>query len=1855
MLCSFVSHYLTLMLDWKMKTRYTFYCLFFLALIHSCSKKSAAEFNSNFSAFKPYITNFSGGLISAQSDVRVVLAFSNEEWKKDQVLDRDLFSISPSVEGKVVALSTSTIAFVPSQKLTSDTEYQVTLHLSKLIKTPKELEDFNFTVKTIKQDFVVSTADVQSYSPAFQYLNASLKTADQMDFETASKLISAEQNGKKLNLKFDKTSGSATEFKFIIDSLQRFDQDTNVKISYNGKPFEINQKGIINYIIQTKGEFSVIDATVSHASGETLLLNFSGPLLKDQDFDGLVAIEGAKNLKYVVQGNLLKVFFETAVKGELLIEVFQGIENEYGNKMTESFREVVVFNQLKPNIRFLKNGTILPSSTNLKLNFETVNLKAVDVKVYKIYTNTILQFLQENELNGARNLKKVGQPVAKKTINLKQNNLFDTSKWNSYALDLSTLITVDPGAMYRVEISFQRSYSLYNCSNSEKISDEDEVEEINEKDVNYSSSGDYYYDDYYNDYYDYDWRQSQDPCSESYFYSAVIGTNILASDLGVIAKRGENKSYFFAVNNIVNTNPVSGATIDLYNFQQQKLTTLTTNSDGIADTQLDTYAYFAIVKRDQNTTYVKLDDGTSLSVSNFDVSGEVLQKGLKGYIYGERGVWRPGDAIYLSFILDDIANPLPSNHPIQLRISDPRGKVAYQTVSKTNKLNHYLFKFSTNEESPTGNWEARISVGGAKFFKSLKVETIKPNRLKIKNSFQKEVLFFRGNNTNNLQVNWLHGAAAKNLKVDVQAKFSQQATLFKNYLKYDFDDEVRKFNTEETNLFSGKLNENGKATISIQPKLTAQASGFLKAAFITKVYEEGGDVSTDVFSTTYSPYETYVGIKAPELNKYGMLETRKNNRFEVQTVNENGTPKSVNNLDVRVYKVEWRWWWDASDDNLSSFSSSDATTSYKSFTISTNAAGKGSFEFDVPDNDWGRYLVRVSNGTSGHATAQTVLIDWPMWSGKMKDGNASSANMLVFATDKKKYNVGEKAMVSFPSSAGGRALISIENGTKVLKTIWVDTKKGETKAEIPLTNDMAPNVYFNVTLLQPHSTTKNDSPIRMYGITAIEVLDPKSILEPVIKMPNVLKPEQKFTVNVSEKMGQAMTYTIAVVDEGLLDLTRFKTPNAWDRFYARAALGVKTWDVYDNIIGAYGGKVNQIFAIGGDQSLIGSSAKKANRFKPVVLYYGPFALEKGQAKTHTLELPKYIGSVRTMVVAASTSKSAYGAAEKTTPVRSPLMVLASLPRKISPGERVRLPITIFAMEAKIKNATVTLNTSKGLKIIGSATQNIAFSSPDEKMAYFDIEVGETTGIAKVNVVVSSGMEKASYSVEIDIINPNPVTNAYQDYVIEPNSAAKIDWKTFGVSGSNLAKLEISSMPTIDINRRLQFLIQYPHGCLEQTISGVFPQLYLADIVEMTSVQKSNIQKNVTVGIAKIANLQTSNGGFMYWPGARTTDDWSSSYAGHFLIEAEKKGYVLPINVKSKWLSYQKSEARKWRFQPQYGNDLAQAYRLYTLALAGSADLASMNRLRETVNISNEAKLRLAAAYVLSGQKAAGKTLLAKSSISETATKYSNYYYGSESRNRAMALETLLLLGEKQKAFRLAETLAKQLSSDQWMSTQTTAFSLYAMSQFAKSNGESGISVQVDGMPLKETISTIKAIISRNLNVKTGGNTLTIKNTKNNTIYVRLLNTGILPVGEEKTIQSDVSAFISYTNRKGTTISVKKIKQGTEFIATIIIRNLRNERVEHIALTQIIPSGFEIVNTRYTDYGSSTDNRADYIDLRDDRANYYFGLKASESKTFTLLLNASYLGNYYMPGLQCEAMYDATFITRTKGYWVQVLP
>ncbi len=287
--------------------------IFVLIVAFSCSK-SAKDFNSDFSLFKTYILNFSSGLVSANSDIRVVLAFDKKEWTANEVLDEDLFTINPSVDGKVVALSNNTIAFVPDEKLEQNKEYQITLHLSELTKVPDKLEDFNFTIKTIKQDFSVTTNDLQSYNKEYQYLNGVITSSDDLDFETAKKIITATQLDANLKIKFDKELSTKKEFKFVIDSIKRQVEDSKIKISWDGNPFDIEQKGEMEFEIPGKNNFKIVSAEVEKDNNQVLVLNFSDPLNRDQDFSGLVQIESAANLRFATAGNLLKVFLDQPLK-----------------------------------------------------------------------------------------------------------------------------------------------------------------------------------------------------------------------------------------------------------------------------------------------------------------------------------------------------------------------------------------------------------------------------------------------------------------------------------------------------------------------------------------------------------------------------------------------------------------------------------------------------------------------------------------------------------------------------------------------------------------------------------------------------------------------------------------------------------------------------------------------------------------------------------------------------------------------------------------------------------------------------------------------------------------------------------------------------------------------------------------------------------------------------------------------------------------------------------------------------------------------------------------------------------------------------------------------------------------------------------------------------------------------------------------------------------------------------------------------------------------------------------------------------------------------------------------------------
>ncbi len=346
--------------------------------------------------------------------------------------------------------------------------------------------------------------------------------------------------------------------------------------------------------------------------------------------------------------------------------------------------------------------------------------------------------------------------------------------------------------------------------------------------------------------------------------------------------------------------------------------------------------------------------------------------------------------------------------------------------------------------------------------------------------------------------------------------------------------------------------------------------------------------------------------------------------------------------------------------------------------------GSARWEFEVKYPEWGRYLVRACDLDGGHCTGRVFYIDWPSWAGAARDQSGPAANILMLSSDKQEYRVGETAVVRLPEAAQGRALLTLESGSAILEQRWIEAKAGSNKISIPITAGMAPGIYAAVTMVQPHANKNNDRPIRLYGVIPLKVTDPQTHLTPVVTTAAEWAPQSKASVTVSEQSGRAMDYTLAVVDEGLLGLTGFRTPNLHTEFYKREALGVSTWDLFDEVAGAYGGQLDRLLALGGSDATDATKPDEGkSRFPPVVRFFGPFSLKAGEKRVHTVQLPQYVGAVRVMVVAGD--GSAYGSADKSVFVRQALMILPTLPRVIGPDEQFSLPVSVFTSEASIKS------------------------------------------------------------------------------------------------------------------------------------------------------------------------------------------------------------------------------------------------------------------------------------------------------------------------------------------------------------------------------------------------------------------------------------------------------------------------------------------------------------------------------------------------------------------------------------------
>ena len=1835
--------------------------------------------------YAPYVNAYTGGVISQNSTIRIELTQDQPMVDLNQELKDNPFSFSPSLKGKTYWVSNNTIEFVPEEgALKPGAFYEGTFHLGDFVDVDKKLEEFNFSFRVQERNFSIHTdpITVTATQPDQVTVTGEIRFSDVVKKEEVEKMLTAgSEKNKSYPIEITQTD-HPTRYAFSISQITREAEDYQLEITAKGNPAGIDRTQNESILIPAKNSFRFLSAVRIDQPENGIEIIFSDPVSNTQDLKGLIDVPEVSSSIFQIKENKVFVYFETGKLNKLTLNIHEGIRNSQdkplGTSHSISFSEL----NLKPQVEMATSAAILPDSKSLIIPFRAVNLYAVDLSVIRIFENNVLMFMQNNSLSSANELRRSGRLVYKKTLWLAKDSSKDVHRWEDYSIDLAGLIHQEPGAIYRVILSFRQEYSAYPCGGSEnkemqfadnKSSDnltKVSGETLSEDDEAVWDTPETYY--YYNgsvpmDWSQYRWTERDNPCHPSYYMNSdrIAACNILASNLGMIVKRNSLNKLWIAVNNILDTKPVAKAQVTIYNFQLQPIGKGETNGEGLVEITPKGVPFIAVAEADKQKAYVRVVDGEEQSVSRFDVGGKDIQKGLKGFIYGERGVWRPGDTLHISFMLEDREKRIPDKHPVALEIYNPRGQFYTKMISTQGTNGFYTFAVPTQADDPTGLWNAYVKVGGTAFHKSLRIETIKPNRLKITLALPTILQASSKDVYAPLTSSWLTGATASRLKAKVEMSLSKVNTQFKNYGQYLFNNPATDFTTVRADVFNGVLDAEGRAGVNIQLPVATGAPGMLNATLTTRVFEPGGDASIYSQTVPFSPFTSYVGINLNQpKGKY--IETDKDHVFDIVTVNDQGQPVNRSNLEYKIYRISWSWWWENGEESFGTYINNSSITPVASGNLQTTG-GKTSFKFRINYPDWGRYLVYVKDRESGHATGGTVYIDWPDWRGRSNKTDPSGIKMLAFSLDKDSYEIGETATAIIPAAAGGRALVSLENGSTVLQQQWLEVSdQGDTKLTFKITPEMAPNVYLHISLLQPHAQTVNDLPIRMYGIAPVFVTNRQTILQPQIKMPEVLRPETDFNVTVSEKSGKPMTYTLAIVDDGLLDLTNFKTPDPWNEFYAREALGIRTWDMYDDVLGASGGRYSSLFSTGGDASLKPADAK-ANRFKPVVKFIGPFYLAKGKQQTHTLKLPMYVGSVRAMVVAGQ--DGAYGNAEKTAFVRTPLMLLSTLPRVLSTQEEITVPVNVFAMENQVKNVTVSLEASgAGVQITGNRQQSLTFDQPGDQLAYFTLKTGSKTGKATIHLTASGNGQQTKETIEIEVRNPNPVVTLRNSQWIEASQEAELSYTLAGSSSANnQVQLEVSRIPSVDISRRFDFLYNYQHHCTEQLTSKALPLLFVSQFKAVDEQEAEKIKTNVQEAIRQIYARQLPNGGFVYWPGNAVADEWITSYTGMFLTLAQEKGYAVHPNVLNKWKRFQRAAAQNWRMPQEASNwqiwqsELQQAFRLYTLALAGAPEYGAMNRMKEQPGLSIQAKWRLVAAYALTGKmKPAGELVY---NAETTVISYSsmNLIYGSSDRDEAMILETLILMKRDRDALQQAKKVSQNLAQENWFSTQSTAFALMAMGRLAEQlSGTLDFTWSWNGKQ-QPAVKSAKAVFEKEIATSPKSGTVSVKNQGKGALSVDLITRTQLLNDTLPAIADNIRLDVKYTDMAGSPISVEDIRQGTDFMSAVTLSNISGTSdYSNLALTHIIPSGWEIYNERMivpeaSSFNSNEANTPEssagkytYKDIRDDRVLTYFDLRRGESKTFTVRLQATYAGNFILPAIQCEAMYDAAVQARTKA-------
>ncbi|MBD3421598.1 MAG: hypothetical protein GF398_15895 [Chitinivibrionales bacterium] len=1827
-----------------------------LAALLSCQQRSTERAGKTPSRVREQLEEFSDlndAVVSQPPRIMSVaaaidLTFNTAvipQHQSGKMLDKSPFLFEPSIKGSAQWLSQTLIRLTPSVNLKPGTTYKGTFIGKIAFGEQRNVNDYTFKFKTAEQEVLSFSADFVPHTSGKNMvrLAGSITFAQPVDISRVKKDLTCKRDKKRINIDLAADKADPHTAHISMAPVKRGGTGQLYRFTLPESYMANKKKWQKDVILPAANVFKVLahmDLGQPQQNKSTYGIRFSDPVKKDMNLSGFITIEPKIDFSLAIERKYLKLIASFVYGRNYTIKIAKGFPSELGTKLADEYEASISFTNLKPEIKWVSSGIYLPSDNQFTVQFQSVNVREVHITVTRIYENNLGFFIQNNVLHDRKpnarrrhygssqtysDLNRVGKRIHNNHLTLTS----DKNRWVTTDIDLSSAFANKKNAAFVIQCSFRSHDLCGRCIN----------------DRNDFKDGDLYYadEDYYNN-----------PCEDGYYYRhGVVSKLLIASEIGLTLKSAGDGLHVYAVD-ALQARPVADMPLAKYSYQNQLIERLVTDANGHVKFSNNKGHYVRGEGR-ASLALIRLNH-PAWELSSYDISGvDEGKSGIDAFIYADRGVHRPGDTVFLSAIIRSDRKAPPREQAVRLKVSNPLDQTVFEEQQPCGANGHVSFAVPTDLQAPTGNYRAELKVAGEYRTQMLKIETVKPNRLKVAIDIPDTVISAHGKVSGAIESRRLFGTPAADLRTVVKGSFSARPLSIPVLTDYTFGHPLRSWNRRQKEVLDHPLDEEGKASLVHTIDDVKNIPELLHARYKATVYEKGGGFTAQTKSIIVAPHRSYVGIKNPF--RWSSAQTGETYKLPIVLTDINGKLITGRRLKVRWYVSKRSWWYDYGNRAKKDFRTRKYTYKIAEYNlVSDNKPVMQKIEID----DNGQHLIEVIDEQGGHSAG---MFFWASSWGQEAPVKNAPRPLLSIASDKNVYYTGDEAVLTCETPKEGVALFTIEQGSRILHQEMRRISQSKTSFSISLSDEYVPNCYATISLVQPANRNDNDLPLRIYGIKPLMVENASTRLNLNLQTPKELEPNEKFDISVTSPGPREATITIAIVDEGLLDLTGFETPDAWNHYFQKRRLAVTTRDNFDEILSRLTPDPDNTFSIGGDfaderERRAGES--KVQRFKPVVLFAGPTTIKPGKISHLSFVMPNYVGSVRVMLVGCA--RHSYISQEKTIPVRQPLMVLPTVPRVARPGDIFDVPVSVFAMTDDVKNATVNCTVSKNLSILGVATARCTFAKPGEQDIAFSVQVGEAIGKSEIIVNASSGQHRASDTISLPLTAPNPYYVKVTDTTVSSQAVLSLTPRPLGIEGTNRTRLAVSRFPDIQLSKRLKDLIGYPYGCIEQTTSSAFPQLYVGKLVDLKSYQNLSVTDNINAAINRLQSFRTG-GGFTYWPRSRyynyEVSDWGSSYAGHFLIEARKAGYHVPEDLFDHWLDYAQRNAKVVNDQ----NHRYQTYRLFLLSLAGKPHTGAMNLVRENYlnSLDPLSKKLLAGAYYMAGRQDAAAIVDKHVRTEITSYRETGGTWGSALRDRCMIAYIAHLMNDQKTAVRLLRSIARNFRPGGWYSTQETAFALLAICTiYAHADiiaGSRTFTFAVNGKkPQKLTLKGYQ--ITRDI-TEHFGKEITLSTSKKEPLYVSLFEEGIPLEDVITTEQQGLELTRNFYDEDGNPIALDRIGQGDQFWVRYRVQSATQEQLEELALSSVFPSGWEIINPRMENieppqWVKNIDpSRGKYMDIRDDRVNWFFDLDYRGQANFVIQCNASFAGTFRYPPVTVEPMYSPESYARIVSQTVKV--